>query len=400
MPFSYRIFNCIEHVDVSEWQRVRYACNGSIVMDPRFIAAVEVSMKQVEKFWYIVLYDEGGVAVLCTSASAMTVDLADLADPGLVRIIRHIPLLFSRLRHLKVLICGLPIGTGGHTLGLEQLSASPGVLPVLDKIICDLATEVQADAIVYKEFGEDDLRWTEPLLGLGYQRLSMPPSYTFKLAFDDFAQYCEALRKHYRKQINRSRRKLKDAGLEIIVLSESEEILQAYTCDVHALYHQMADRAAMKLEVLPIEFLHQLTLRLNGQIELLAIRKDARIVAFASCLHAQSSYYTMYGGLDYHLNHKFDLYLNLVYALLDRGLQKRASTIVFGMGADAAKTRIGCVSEPLYVFVKGRGSLMSTIVRAAGRFLIAPTPVIAPFNIFKNKVVEHTNENGPTRPAS
>ena len=93
----------------------------------------------------------------------------------------------------------------------------------------------------------------------------------------------------------------------------------------------------MKLEVLPIEFLHQLTLRLNGQIELLAIRKDARIVAFASCLHAQSSYYTMYGGLDYHLNHKFDLYFNLVYALLDRGLQKRASTIVFGMGADAAQ---------------------------------------------------------------
>ena len=80
--------------------------------------------------------------------------------------------------------------------------------------------------------------------------------------------------------------------------------------------------------------------------------------------------------------------------------RKRASTIVFGMGADAAKTRIGCVSEPLYVFVKGRGSLMSTIVRAAGRFLIAPTPVIAPFNIFKNKVVEHSNENGPTRPAS
>ena len=82
MTFSYRIFNCIEHVDVSEWQRVRSACNGSIVMDPRFIAAVEVSMKQVEKFWYIVLYDEGGVAVLCTSASAMTVDLADLAEPG------------------------------------------------------------------------------------------------------------------------------------------------------------------------------------------------------------------------------------------------------------------------------------------------------------------------------
>ena len=49
MAFSYRIFNSIEHVDVTAWQRVRSACNGSIVMDPRFIAAVEVSMKHVEK---------------------------------------------------------------------------------------------------------------------------------------------------------------------------------------------------------------------------------------------------------------------------------------------------------------------------------------------------------------
>ena len=40
VAYSYRIFNSIEHVDLTEWQRVRSACDGSIVMDPRFIAAV------------------------------------------------------------------------------------------------------------------------------------------------------------------------------------------------------------------------------------------------------------------------------------------------------------------------------------------------------------------------
>ena len=115
MAYSYRIFDSIEHLDLTEWQRIQASFNASIFTDPRFIAAVEVSMKQVERFWYIVLYDEGGVPIACTSASAMTVDLADFADPGLARFIRHTPLVSSWLRRLKLLIGGLPIGTGHST---------------------------------------------------------------------------------------------------------------------------------------------------------------------------------------------------------------------------------------------------------------------------------------------
>jgi Acetyltransferase (GNAT) domain len=393
VAYSWRIFNSIEHTDVTEWQRVRSASDASIATDPRFLAAVEISMKQVEKFWYVVLYDENGAPVACTSVSAMTVDLVDFADPALARIIRLTPLKFSRLRHAKLLIGGLPIGTGHHTLALAERSASAQILRALDAIVCDLAAEVRADAILYKEFAEGDLIWTEPLLDLGYHRLPTPPSYSFRPAFDDFAQYCAALRGHYRSQIDRSRRKLTDAGLDIVVLSDPVEILAAYTSEVHALYHQMADRAAIKMEVLPTELLHQLALRLNGQIELLAIRKDARIVAFATCLHAKSAYYTMYAGLDYHLNHEFDLYFNLIYALLEQGLRKRVSTIVFGMGSDAVKARIGCHAEPLYVFVKGRGPLMSFIVRAAGGLLVAPNAATPPRRIFKNRAVEHSSES-------
>jgi hypothetical protein len=389
VAYSYRIFNSIENVDSTEWQQVRSASDGSIVMDPRFIAAAEASMKQVHKFWYIVVYDKGGAPVACTSVSAITVDLVDFADPIVTRIIRYMPWLFSRLRHLKILICGLPVSTGQHTLALAQRSASPQILPVLDTVICDLATEANADAIIYKEFGTGDLEWIEPLLPLGYRRISTPPMHFFKPLFDDLAQYCAALRGHYRWQINRSRRKLKHPGVELTVLTNPEEILRAYTCEVHALYRQMVDRAALKAEVLPIEFLHQIAMRLNGHVELIAIRKDGRIIAFGWCLHGRS-YHMLYAGLNYQLNHEFDLYFNLVYASLDRALRKRVSKIELGLGADAFKARLGCYSEPLYVFAKGQRPLMSFIVRAAGNFLIAQKPVTTPFNVFKNPVIENS----------
>jgi hypothetical protein len=161
VAYSYRIFNSIEDVDMTEWQRIA-SCDATIATDPRFLAAVEVSMKQAEKFWYIVLYDENGVPVACTCVSSMTVDLVGFADPVLARVVRFTPLRFSRLRRSKLLIGGLPIGTGQHTLALTQRSASAQILPVLDRVVCDLAAEVQADAILYKEFGEGDLTWTAP----------------------------------------------------------------------------------------------------------------------------------------------------------------------------------------------------------------------------------------------
>jgi predicted N-acyltransferase len=383
--YSYRIFESIAQVDAAAWQRLRSACDASFAMDLRFLAAVEASMKEGERFWYIVVYDDKGAPAACATVSAMTVDLVGFADPALARIVRWTPLNFSRLRRAKLLIGGLPIGTGQHTLALARPAAGAEILPMLDQVICKIAAEIKADAILYKEFAQGDLAWTAPLLDRGYLRLLTPPSYSLRPKFDDFAQYCAALRGHYRGQITRSRSKLTGAGLDILVLSDPQRICEAYTPEVHALYHQMADRAALKMEVLPLELLHQLALRLDGQIELIAIRKDGRIVAFASCLHAQSAYYTMYAGLDYRLNGEFDLYFNLIYALLEQGMRKRVGTIVFGMGSDAVKSRIGCDPEPLYVFVKGCGPLMSFMVRAAGRFLIAPEAATPRHRIFKHK---------------
>jgi predicted N-acyltransferase len=281
------------------------------------------------------------------------------------------------------LIGGLPVGTGHHALALAPGADGARLLPVLDGIIRDLARAQKADAIVYKEFGEDDLTWTAPLLDLGYQRIATPPMHFFSPVFENFSQYCAALKSHYRQQINQSRRRLRDGGFEIVVLTDPQEILRAYTPEVHALYHQMVDRAALKLEILPIEFLHQLTSRLAGEVELIAIRKDARIAAFGWNIRTPSSYHAMYGGLDYQLNDEFDLYFNLIYAMLDRALAQRVATIEVGLGGDAFKAKIGCYGEPLYVFAKGQGALMAFLLRALGRFLIAHKPPAAPFNIFK-----------------
>jgi predicted N-acyltransferase len=313
----------------------------------------------------------------------MTIDLAELADPRLAWVIRRMPGLW-RLQRLKILFCGLPGTPGAKSLALAQTRDGAQMLSRLDEVADELARESGMDAIVYKEFGEADLQWMNSLLERGYRRFAVPPMHVFRHSFADFAQYCTALKTRYRQQINRSLRKLTNAGIDQLVLTDREEILKLYTPEVHALYCQMVARSEVQLELLPIEYFRQLTSRLGAEADLIALAKGSRIVAFGWGLRDGPTYHLTYAGLDYRLNQESDLYFNLMYTGFDRAFRKGAATINAGQTAGAFKARIGCDSAPLYAFGKGLGPMMSRLFSYGANLLVARTASHAPANVFKD----------------
>lgn len=388
MPHTHRLFRSIDDVDLATWEHVRVKSGSSIFMDPRFIAAVEFSLKRTCQFWYVIIHDETGQPVACACLTGMTIDLADFADPRLASMLRCMPRPLSKFRKLRILMCGLPGSPGEKNLAFTTRNAEPQIVSLLDRAVCELAAKESTNGIIYKEFGEDDLEWTNSLSELGYRRFAIPSMHFFQPSFDNFPQYCAALKTRYRQQITRSTRKLEGTGVSLSVLTDPQAILDAYTPEVHALYDATVARAEVKLEVVPIEYFHELTRRLEGLVDLIVFSEGSRIIAFGWCLHSGSDYHMLYAGFDHRLNDKLDLYFNLMYAGLDRALRKRASKIHVGQGADSFKSRIGCYSEPLYVFAKGLGPLMSRVVHYGADWLVAQKPTMLPANIFKSGVVE------------
>jgi len=385
MPYTYRVFDSIDDVDVNAWQRVRSEAGASIFMDPRFIAGVESSMKQTCRFWYVIIYDDAR-PVACAGLAGMTIDLAELADRRMAWLIRRIPGL-SRLHQLKVLFCSLPGSPGEKSLALAQTNESAQVLPILDGVMNDIAKETGMQVIVYKEFGESDLEWMKPLLEAGYKSIAIPPMHIFKHSFADFGEYCSALKTRYRQQINRSTRKLNKAGIEKVILTDVEEILKLYTPEVHAMYCQMVEKSDVKVEMLPIDYFHQTVRRLSPETDLIALFKDKKIIAFGWALHDGPTYHMTYAGLDYRLNHEFDSYFNLMYIGFDRAFRKGVATINAGQTAAAFKARIGCDFAPLYLFAKGLGPIMSRFIYFGGGMLVVHKPSTPPLNVFKNRCV-------------
>jgi predicted N-acyltransferase len=381
--YTYRIFDSIDDVDLADWERLRSECGRSIFMDPRFIAAAETSMKATCRCWYVIVYDADLRPVASACLFAMTVDLADVAHRGLARVIRHAPAALSKLAKWNVLVCCLPGLPGEKTLALSPREDSRLILPLLDQAMLAVAERAKANVIACKEFPIEDLQRMAPMLELGYRQIPTPATHYFEAAFRDLAHYSAALRYKYRWNLKVSRRKLECGSIRTSVLTDPEQILKAFTPEVHALYYEMAARADLKLEILPIDFFHQVTLRLPGAVDLVTLSKDSKVIAFAWCLSDGTIYHALYGGLDYRLNRQFDLYFNLVYACLDRALQRRVSKICLGQSANAFKARIGCQPAPLYAFAKGVGPVMSRVVRYGASMLVAEVPARPPHDIFR-----------------
>jgi predicted N-acyltransferase len=385
MAYRCRLFDSIDLVDPVEWNRVAAACGDPIFSDHRFIAAVEAGMHRSCKFRHLIVYDGSGLAVACTSLTAMKIDTVDVSLPGWGSILRRFPGLFSRLRYFNVLLCGLPVSAGQHCLALTSRSKRRDIVLAIDDAACELARETQQDVIIYKDFGKDDLKWLQPLRNRGYQQVTMPSMHVFTPSFRDFEHYRAALRSHYRYKVNRSLRKLKEAGVQVAVLTNPEEIISFYTRDIHDLYYQVLDRAELKFETLTIEFFHELTVRLKGQIHLVVLSRGARAIAFGWCLKAGSTYHLLFAGLDYGLNAEVDLYFNLMYAWLDCGFRNDVSKIEVGQTANDFKARLGCSSEPLYGYAKGLGPFLSLFVRFGAAFLIPREPEPPAYCVFKNE---------------
>lgn len=381
MAGRYRVFDSIEQVDLSAWEHVRAGGGSSIFIDPGFMSAVESSMKQDYRFWYAIAEEDGGRPAACGALCAMTIDIADVTGQGVASVLRRLPEPLSRIRQLKGLFCGLPGSPGQNSLAVISADA----LAALDQAIGEVATRAGADVIVYKEFGIEELPRMDRLVEFGYRRIPTQPMHFLKPAFPDFAHYCAALSSNYRKSVNRSTRKLKPAGAEVKVFTDSDEILRVYTPEVHALYYQMVGKAEVNIELLPIEFFRQLTSRLKGHVELVTIIKEDRIIAIGWCLNVGSAFHLMYAGLDYQLNRELDLYFNLMYAALDRALRSGAAKIHVGQTASAFKARLGCHAESLYGYIKGRGLLMWPLVRFGADLVLSQMPTSPPADIFRKE---------------
>jgi predicted N-acyltransferase len=359
----------------------------TVFMDPRFLACVEWAFPAPAqgRFVHAMVVDRDERPAAWASLSTFAVDLLTLAGVAVQSIASGVRAISPGFGRLRTLFVGLPVSLGQNHLVLAPTAEPEAVVAALDEALDAIAEREGVSLVVWKEFDPAGAARLAPLLARGYRRAESPPMYELDARFSDFADYCAALKSHYRSDVRRSERKFRASGFRVMQLHDAEAIRRLYTPEVHRLYEAVVARSAVKLEVLPIEFFQEVTRRLPELVSLTAITHGERVVAFNWALMDGRVHHYLFCGIDYAVARDGDLYFNLMYHQLDDALRRGPERIVVGQTADTFKARLGCRATPRYFFVKACGLVAGAALRHGFRLLFPDRPAAAPYSVFRSE---------------
>lgn len=375
MGYTSRLYDSIHEVPLDAWLSLRRNEND-LVMSPGFLGAVEATMGSTGRFWSLLVFDGEGRPAASACLCLYPLDAALLCPPRPRRVLEAIRRVWPGCLAFPILFCGLPVSAGQNHLRLAPGANVREVFRQLDAAMVQLAAQVDNAAIVWKEFGDEDLAQTDTLCALGYVRGPSLPMNYFDPRFRTFDEFIAALRSHYRYKIRRSQRKFASSGFRVEHFA-GREALAHYSDEVHQLYLAVFEHAEVRLELLPVEFFRQLAMRCSDSVRLTAVFQGPRIVAFSWGLLGDKTYQNMFIGFDYELNSEYDLYFNLMAHDLDYALRLGVEEIQMGQTADAFKSRLGCQGRPRYVYAKGTRWFSAQPLRWTHRLLM-PEPATPP----------------------
>ncbi len=378
MSYSQTLYHSIDEVPAADWRSLQNG-DSDPLMEPGFIRAVEKSLAKSGKFWYVIYRDDQGKPVASACLCAFLVDITLLAEGWSRKVATFVGRVVPPLVTLKMLFCGLPISAGQSSLRFAPEADSAAVLGLLDKLLRKLAGQVWAHAIIFKEFDTEECMRLGALKDLGYLRADSPPMNHANPDYADFEDYVAKLPSRKRYPIRKAQKKFAQSGLRVVQMKGGEGADRIYTKEVHQLYENVLEKAAIKLERLTPEFFQEMARQMPDSTAFTYVYQGDKVVAFAASTFTKTVFHQMFVGVDHKLNPECDLYFNLFFNAVDFGLKLRVTEMAVGQTADAFKVqKLGCKPRERYFFVKGANPISHFIVRKGFNVLFPPRYGVLP----------------------
>lgn len=98
--------------------------------------------------------------------------------------------------------------------------------------------------------------------------------------------------------------------------------------------------------------------------------RGEEMLAFGSCfVMPDKNIEAHYIGFEYALNLQYNLYQNLLYRLIDEGIQKGSAWVNLGRTASEIKTTVGAKSHDLICYIKPQNTISRLIQNPLIKFL-------------------------------
>ena len=196
------------------------------------------------------------------------------------------------------------------------------------------------------------------------------PSCRLKIRWSSFEDYISDMRSHYRYRINKAIHKF--SGVRQVTLNDNS----MFDDQLYDLYTAVYSKSEYKLERLAIDFFREFP------STIIAFYMGTEPIAFVQLAENSKELVFLFGGIDYSKNLKYDIYSNMLLAIVKHGIEGGFTAIELGQTAEDTKMKLGGMVYTKYMYVNHSNGLINTLVHKAIGLLSYRQKDMS-FNVFK-----------------
>ena len=276
---------------------------------------------------------------------------------------------FVRKAVFNVLICGNLLLTGKHGYafvpGIEEEKAAEIVQQTVD-LTQSLLEKEQGKNYQVQMFKDYPCKEKNSAIGpilkkASYHGFTIQPAMYMRLPerWKNFDDYLEEMQSKYRVRARRASKKGEELQKKALTLAEIESLNE----EIYSLYKGIANNVGFNAFTLHPNYFLSLKKNLGDKFQLIGLFLEGKLVAFFTCIFNGTELEAHFLGLDHEINREYQVYLNILYSIIDMGIYHRMQSINFARTALEIKSSVGAVPCELNIYLRHRNRLSGSVLK-------------------------------------
>lgn len=191
--------------------------------------------------------------------------------------------------------------------------------------------------------------------------------------------YKSALTKKYRDRYKSARKKFKGVKVHDMDLATVRD----KSIELHALYKNVSSNAKFNTFILSENHFYNLKLQLKDNFKVFGYYIGDRLIGFYTLILNNSELETYFLGYHPDFQRPKQLYLNMLYDMLDFGIQNKFKSVVYARTAMEIKSSVGAEPYAMVIYIKHTNTIINKILKPVFKFM-NPSITWEQRNPFKN----------------
>jgi hypothetical protein len=213
--------------------------------------------------------------------------------------------------------------------------------------------KIKIASVFVKDFYQDSANYAlmQAVKSGGYNEFQVEPNFVFdiKNEWKTFDNYLEALGSKYRVRVKRAFKKL---GANVEKKEFFEERILANQLAINDLYGQVSGGAGFNLVDLHPDYFLQMKTDLGDNFRLFGYFLDQQLIGFYTTINNGEELEAHFLGYEASLNHEHQVYLNMLFDIINLGIEGRFKKIIFSRTAHEIKSSVGAEPVEMSLFMR------------------------------------------------